>query len=860
MSRLKYLLRNLIVTVLLSSFSMSLFAQVDTAFWFAVPHLTTEHQHVPITLVVTAFGESATVTVTKPASATPAVATFTVPANSSGTQVLVPDAAGLSGFECAHNTTSNNGLFIQSTAKITAYIAVQQNNSEIYALKGKNGMGTQFFVTSQFQYDNGNGTSSGAYSQAKNAIEIISTEDNNSVTIVPSVACGSHPAGVAFTVTLQKGQVYCLAATSQQGANHICGTTITSTKPVVVDVSDDSVTPHSTNPNVTTDNGNGSADLVADQLVPESMAGSQYVVVPSPSAVNNVAPAGSGSGDYYLDYAFVFALQDNTTVSVYSTASATPTTYTMNRGDKQKIHFSSTNPIFIYATTEPDPVTGAVNEAPIFVFQITGAGKEFGGTNLPQFNCTGSYDIGYTPILPANAGHSKRLFISLICKTEFISGFQLIGNNTNINSSDWQDVPGTFGEYKYCRKKILDIASPTQVQMTPFRVTNTLGKFHMGVFDINGSYDDCSIGYFSNYAPEEYVHWDTTVTLHDYCEGDTIRFAFDSVDIYINSILLPSDSTVNYGTGPDEITEIPNVTPDQSGLYKVYAAGNCANDIHIDSIYITVHPTVYTTLYDTICPGTEYFGPNNFYFSEQATTEPGTLRDSIRLQTVEFGCDSIVRLELTVRDSVFGEFSHVACNQYTWNGQTYTQTGDYTQTLTGASVHGCDSVVTLHLDIEEPAVHIVTSEDDFCEFGELVLTAETDYEEYIWNTGETTPFISVTQPGIYSVTVTQGECQAYDNYTVPTCEFHIFMPNSITPSRSDGLNDYLYLPQYVHRFITEFEIEIYDRWGELIYWNNDKNFKWYGEKAHVSDVYIWIIRVKNLEGKAFVYRGTVTVL
>ena len=110
------------------------------------------------------------------------------------------------------------------------------------------------------------------------------------------------------------------------------------------------------------------------------------------------------------------------------------------------------------------------------------------------------------------------------------------------------------------------------------------------------------------------------------------------------------------------------------------------------------------------------------------------------------------------------------------------------------------------------------------------------------------------------MTVTGGECQASDHYTVPSCEFNIFMPNTITPSRSDGLNDYLFLPEYVHRFLTDFEIEIYNRWGEMIYWTNDMNFKWAGEEANITNTYIWIIRVSNLDGKSFVYKGTVTVL
>ena len=40
---------------------------------------------------------------------------------------------------------------------------------------------------------------------------------------------------------------------------------------------------------------------------------------------------------------------------------------------------------------------------------------------------------------------------------------------------------------------------------------------------------------------------------------------------------------------------------------------------------------------------------------------------------------------------------------YLWNGESYCATGDYTQTLT--TVHGCDSVVTLHLSITVGVEH-----------------------------------------------------------------------------------------------------------------------------------------------------------
>ena len=49
---------------------------------------------------------------------------------------------------------------------------------------------------------------------------------------------------------------------------------------------------------------------------------------------------------------------------------------------------------------------------------------------------------------------------------------------------------------------------------------------------------------------------------------------------------------------------------------------------------------------------------------------------------------------------ITSEFSEVAETSYTWNSETYTASGDYTQTFPMAN--GCDSVVTLHLTITGP--------------------------------------------------------------------------------------------------------------------------------------------------------------
>ncbi|MEX2484172.1 MAG: T9SS type A sorting domain-containing protein [Brumimicrobium sp.] len=65
------------------------------------------------------------------------------------------------------------------------------------------------------------------------------------------------------------------------------------------------------------------------------------------------------------------------------------------------------------------------------------------------------------------------------------------------------------------------------------------------------------------------------------------------------------------------------------------------------------------------------------------------------------GCDSTVTLNLTITNSSLSTETVSSCDSYTWstNGQTYTQSGQYTATL--INQNGCDSTVTLDLTIEE---------------------------------------------------------------------------------------------------------------------------------------------------------------
>ena len=265
---------------------------------------------------------------------------------------------------------------------------------------------------------------------------------------------------------------------------------------------------------------------------------------------------------------------------------------------------------------------------------------------------------------------------------------------------------------------------------------------------------------------------------------------------------------------------------------------------------LVVNPTVADSVEATAC--------DSYVWADETFTESG---DYMRTFTTSNGCDSTVTLHLTVHPSVTEFVEATACDSYTWNGETYYESGDYDGVF--ATVHGCDSTVILHLTVIDTTLGIISLTEDFCESMSMELAAVTAMTDYHWSTGEESPNIAVTQPGIYSVTASQGGCRATAKYAVAGCDFHLWLPNAITPSKNDGLNDVFCLPLRAQSMIVNFEISIFDRWGEQVFYSTDKAFQWDGSvdgKTAVNAVYNYVIRYTLVGGKPLRANGSVTVL
>lgn len=326
------------------------------------------------------------------------------------------------------------------------------------------------------------------------------------------------------------------------------------------------------------------------------------------------------------------------------------------------------------------------------------------------------------------------------------------------------------------------------------------------------------------------------------------------------------------------------------------------------ALHLTIAHHATTDIYDTAC--------ESYVWNGETYLESG---DYTRYLQTSLGCDSVVTLHLIVAHDTTTEFSATACESYEWNGVTYSSTGDYEQYF--FTTLGCDSVVTLHLIVGYPATtsivdticmgdnyyrynfHIPASEtsgleefetmqenttvygcdstvslrlavfdtsltivsqgNGFCEDLYEELALETGFPDYLWSTGDLTNMITVYDIGTYSVTATYKQCSAKATYTILPCEIVIFAPNAISPSRSDGLNDYFSISTTHYSLIRDFEISIFNRWGEQVFYSTDMNFKWNGDyrgQIHYEATYNYIIRYTDLNGKSFKKIGSVTVL
>jgi gliding motility-associated-like protein len=210
--------------------------------------------------------------------------------------------------------------------------------------------------------------------------------------------------------------------------------------------------------------------------------------------------------------------------------------------------------------------------------------------------------------------------------------------------------------------------------------------------------------------------------------------------------------------------------------------------------------------------------------------------------------------------------------------------GEYDVTLRVITPNGCESSITKEdfltvYPLPEPAFTMDPSETtiyntivqmtDISESDNEIIGWEWDFAGYGSSTQQHPLFQFPVDTGTYPVVLTvttEYLCEEEaTNYLRVGDEYNMYVPNSFTPN-GDGQND-VFAPQGIGVDPNQYKLQIYDRWGSLIFESDNLNQPWDGSNQQTgkmvqNGVYVWVLVATDGtdDPKSHEYKGTVTVI
>lgn len=207
--------------------------------------------------------------------------------------------------------------------------------------------------------------------------------------------------------------------------------------------------------------------------------------------------------------------------------------------------------------------------------------------------------------------------------------------------------------------------------------------------------------------------------------------------------------------------------------------------------------------------------------------------------------------------------------------------GSYSISLTALTTNNCAvaSTQTMIVNVyDNPVANFsftpadATSSSPQIQFTDM---SSNDAVKWTWNFGDDSeltnstiadPLHSYDQAGDYCIYMKAfNEHGCYSD--IRKCldidmDFTFYVPNAFTPGISNGVNDVFY---GVGTNISKFEMYIFDRWGERIYYSDDIYKGWDGKVKNSGvlakqDVYTYKIYVTDFKDELHIYVGHVNVI
>lgn len=172
----------------------------------------------------------------------------------------------------------------------------------------------------------------------------------------------------------------------------------------------------------------------------------------------------------------------------------------------------------------------------------------------------------------------------------------------------------------------------------------------------------------------------------------------------------------------------------------------------------------------------------------------------------------------------------------------------------------CTAVDSIKVNAERPPAIAFSADTILCKSEQKLINPQVYGNQFLWSNGGTSPVITVSQPGTYTLQVTNncGIVKRSVEIVRGNCLF--FLPSAFTPN-NDGLNDRFGLTFY--GFVKKFEFKIFNRWGQLVYASLNPAKRWDGTvrgNTAPPGAYVWTISYTDWTGQKYLEKGVVTLI
>lgn len=194
--------------------------------------------------------------------------------------------------------------------------------------------------------------------------------------------------------------------------------------------------------------------------------------------------------------------------------------------------------------------------------------------------------------------------------------------------------------------------------------------------------------------------------------------------------------------------------------------------------------------------------------------------------------------------------------------------GNYTVFVKVTNNWGQDSTIINNYIHVVDTPNVVGIRDTSINFGDCVTLYGTQASYYSWSgpgiscTGCTSITPCVNETTNFFVTgYNSKRCKSVDTVTVRVksdCG-EMFIPSAFSPN-GDGQNDVLYVRG---RCLKNFTLQIFNRWGELVFETSDKDFGWDGTQNGQplnTGVFVYKLEGTTWDDKQYIQKGNITLL